>query len=126
MIAENIWAEANGIPMKFELARDLLESPAKIERAETDLHAAKLRVAAEKDEHAAQEGRILIAAEDPKVLGANAEQRTARIRVLLEPFQTAIRAAEADLLVFERTYNMQVNHFRALRAVAALIAGEER
>lgn len=128
MIAENIWAEANGIPTRYEIARDLLEMPAKIAKAEDALHAAKVDIVCAKDELADREAVILCGTNSPPAFieATNAEKRKAVLLQITERERDKLHLAEARALDAELVYNREINRFRALRAVASLIAGEDR
>ena len=127
MTVEEIWNEEHGIPTRFELARDLLECPARIEQAEQRVRDAKIRLARWQDDVADFEATLLLATNEdgtPKINGRNQEQRDAQIRTYTDHGRENIRLAEASLMREVCELERARNHFRALRSCAALIAGE--
>jgi hypothetical protein len=129
MIAENIWNEEHGIPTRFELARDLLKMPMEIECAETKLNDAKIVLAGQQDDIADFEANLLLAVNEdgtPKIDGKNAEQRAAQVRTYTAAGRENIRRAENRVMHATRFLNRSRNRFSALKAVAALIAGEDK
>ena len=119
-----------------ELMAELLAAPEQIMAAEKELLVASdaLRWAEAALEDAkvnylngkapADDGHWFAPAE-PLINGKNAEQRDAQLKELTKRERAAVQAAAADVERRRAALRLAENRFRALRSVAALLAGEQ-
>lgn len=119
-----------------ELMQALLQAPEQIMAAEKDLLVASdaLRFAEAALEDArtnylngkalADDGNWITPAE-PLINGKNAEQRDAQLKELTKRERAAVQSAATELERRRAALNLAQNRFRALRAIAALLSGEQ-
>lgn len=121
-----------------QIIERLTNLPTAIELAETQLIAAeqRLRVTTAVLEDAKTQfmlGKIRIidggqsawvTASEPPINGKNAEQREAQIRDLTAPWRADVESAQAEATRRRLDHNRAINEFRAMRSIAALLAGE--
>lgn len=62
---------------------------------------------------------------EPLINGKNAEQRDAQLKDLTKRPRAAVQAAAADVERRRAALNLAQNRFKALRAIAALLSGEQ-
>jgi len=113
---------------KQELIKRLLELPGEIETWERDVIYSQCGILEAKNQLANKETELLLAKDEdgkPIINGKNAEIRNAQLRQMTKEIRNKIVDAENTLIQKKATLNHSLNKFKALRAIARLMGGND-